>query len=59
MVCVDDARQLRSCDATVWGLDRVKIEKVTNAAQRSGGSSKLAFMRCGRVHMVCVDDARQ
>jgi hypothetical protein len=59
MVCVDDARQLRSCDATVWGLDRVKIEKVTNAGRPSGGTSKLAFVRFDRVHALCLGDARQ
>jgi hypothetical protein len=31
-VCLDDARQCRCRDAIVWGLDRDKVEKVTNAA---------------------------
>jgi hypothetical protein len=42
----------------VWGLDRVKVEKVTNGVRPSGGTPKLAFMRRNGVHAVCLDNAR-
>jgi hypothetical protein len=59
VVLVYLASQWRSHDAIVCGLDQVKVEKVTKAARPSGGTSKLAFMRCNSVHTVCLDDARQ
>jgi hypothetical protein len=58
-MCLDDVGQWRSRDATLWGVDRVKVEKVTNAARPSGGTPKLAFVRSNRVHALSLDDARQ
>jgi hypothetical protein len=58
-VCRDDVKQWRGHDATMWGVDRVKVEKVTDAVRPSGGTPKLAFVRCGRVHAVSLEDVRQ
>jgi hypothetical protein len=57
--CLDVARQWRAHDATAGRVDRIRVEKVTNAGRPSGGTPRLAFMRFDRERTVCLDDARQ